>query len=149
MTALLYSLDYHHWIMVGLFCLVLDAVTRSSAPMWLGLAALVEGFGVLLAPLGGIHPGWQTQLVSFAMILPFSLLGWWWLDLRLPRHLPAHLVGRRVRLEQPLHDGRGELRIDGRHWPVRGPDLPAGTEVEISARGPLAFRVQAVENTRP
>lgn len=149
MTALLYSLDYHHWIMAGLLFLVLDAITRTSLPMWLGLAALADGLAVLLLPLAGVAMGWRAQFGVFAGLLPLVLIGWWWFDLRLPRRLPAHLIGQRVRLEQPLHNGRGEVRIDGRHWPVRGPELPAGTEVEISDRQALAFRVQAVENTRP
>ena len=109
MTALLYSLDYHHWLMLGLLCLVLDGLTRNSLPMWLGLTALTVGLAQLLLPLGGLHPGWQAQLWMAAALLPFFLFGWWWRDLRAPRHLPAGLVGRRARLDQPVRRGRGKL----------------------------------------
>ncbi|GEM_PF-4533483 len=149
MTALLYSLDYHHWFMLGLLCLVLDGLTRNSLPMWLGLTALTVGLAQLLLPLAGLHTGWPAQLWMVAALLPCFLFGWWWRDLRAPRHLPAELVGRRARLDKPLRRGRGKLWLDGRRWPVTGADLPAGTEVEIQARQGLAFRVEAVENTRP
>lgn len=149
MTEILYSLDYHHWIMAGLFALVLDALTRNSLPMWLGLAALVVGVALLLLPLVGIHPGWQRQGQLFAAVAPLFLAGWWFFDLRPPRVLPDAYVGRRARLDKPLRGGRGRLWLDGRRWPVTGPDLPAGTEVEIQTRQALAFRVQPVENTRP
>ena len=149
MTALLYSLDYHHWIMAGLILLVLDAVTRTSLPMWLGLAGIGLGLALLLLPLAGLHLDWRGQFGLLAALLPFAFFGWWFLDLRLSRRLPGHLLGRRARLEEPLRGGRGELWLDGRRWPITGPELPAGTEVEIQARQTLAFRVQAVENTRP
>lgn len=149
MTELLYSLDYHHWIMAGLFALVVDALTRNSLPMWLGLTALTEGLVILLLPLAGLYAGWWAQGILFAMLVPFFLAGWWFFDLRPPRHLPDAFVGRRARLDKPLRKGRGRLWLDGRRWPVTGPDLPAGTEVEIQTRQALAFRVQPVENTRP
>jgi len=149
MTALLYSLDYHHWFMLGLLFLVLDGLTRNSLPMWLGLTALTVGLARLLLPLLGLHIGWWVQFGVAAALLPLFLFGWWWRDLRAPRHLPEELVGRRVRLDRPLRRGRGKLWLDGRRWPITGPELPAEAEVEIQAREGLAFRVEAVENTRP
>lgn len=149
MTALLYSLDYHHWFMVGLLFLVLDGVTRNSLPLWLGLTALSVGLALLFLPLLGLHFGWLEQLWLAVGLLPAYLFGWWWLDLRARRHLPEALVGRRGPLDKPLRRGRGRLWLDDRRWPVTGPELPAGTEVEIQAREELAYRVEPVENTRP
>jgi len=149
MTAFLYSLDYHHWFMLGLLGLVVDGLTRNSLPMWLALTALTVGVAQLLLPLAGLHTGWQAQFKLGGALLPLFLFGWWWRDLRTPRQLPEELVGHRARLDRPLRRGRGKLWLQGRRWPVTGPDLSAGTEVEIQARQGLAFRVEAVENTRP
>ncbi len=77
MTALLYSLDYHHWFMVGLLFLVVDGVTRNSLPLWLGLTALSVGLALLFLPLAGLHPGWLEQFWMAAGLLPLYLFGWW------------------------------------------------------------------------
>lgn len=144
MTALLFELAYYHWIMAGLICLVLDGFLRISVLMWLGLAAVLEGVLLLVLPLWGLYLAWSEQGLLFLALLPFFLYAWWRYDF-----LPGALLGRRARLESPLRDGRGHVRLDERRWPVTGPDLPAGTEVEIRSRSPVAFRVQAVDNTRP
>ena len=41
------------------------------------------------------------------------------------------LVGRVFRLEKPIIDGLGTVRIDDTIWRVAGPDTPAGSRVRI------------------
>lgn len=144
MTALLFELAYYHWIMAGLICLVLDGFLRISVLMWLGLAAVLEGVLLLVLPLWGLYLGWSEQLLLLLALLPLFLYAWWRYDF-----LPGTLLGRHARLAAPLRGGRGDIRLGERRWPVTGPDLPAGTQVEIRGRSLVAFRVQAVDNTRP
>ena len=54
----------------------------------------------------------------------------------------ARLVGQRARLETAIADGRGSLRIGDTLWQVTGPDLPAGTNVRISASDGIVLTVE-------
>jgi membrane protein implicated in regulation of membrane protease activity len=40
-------------------------------------------------------------------------------------------VGQRLVLVEPITNGRGKARVGDGAWMVAGPDLPAGTEVEV------------------
>src|SRR5690554_7500994 len=63
----LYQLDYHHWIVLGLFLLILEVFVGGSLMMWNGLSAIAVGILVLVLPLIGIYPSWEMQLVMFAV----------------------------------------------------------------------------------
>ncbi|MGL4975110.1 MAG: NfeD family protein, partial [Bosea sp. (in: a-proteobacteria)] len=42
-----------------------------------------------------------------------------------------NLIGRVVRLERPIADGQGQVRIDDSLWRVTGEDLPSGMSVKV------------------
>ncbi|MHA0112045.1 NfeD family protein [Klebsiella pneumoniae] len=47
-----------------------------------------------------------------------------------------------------MHNGRGRAEIEGTTWPVAGPDLPAGTRVEVFGRDGADLLVRAVAEGR-
>jgi inner membrane protein len=50
-------------------------------------------------------------------------------------------VGRTFTLERPIVDGRGRLKVDDTVWLVEGPDLPAGTRVQVTGVDSTLLRV--------
>ena len=44
-------------------------------------------------------------------------------------------------LGAPIVDGRGRLKVDDTVWLVEGPDLPAGTRVEVTGVDNTLLRV--------
>ena len=125
---------YWGWWIAGLALLALELVIPGTVLLWFGLAALVVGVVSLL-----VDWPWQAQVVAFAVLSLVSLLlGRPLLTRRdgesdrpfLNRRAEA-LVGRRFRLSDPIVDGAGHVRVDDTVWRVRGPDCPAGTEVQV------------------
>jgi len=127
MTEMLYTLGTWNWLIFGLILMTL-------AP-WLGLAGLLVGL-ISFA----IHPPWQLQLLMFAVFAAAAVPLW----RRVARNNTAAstsnpflnkraeaLVGRVFRLEKPIIDGLGTVRIDDTIWRVAGPDTPAGSRVRI------------------
>ncbi|HHV70888.1 MAG TPA: NfeD family protein, partial [Ochrobactrum intermedium] len=55
------------------------------------------------------------------------------------------LVGQRATLTEPIINGRGRIRINDTMWRVKGPDLPAGTEVRVIAFDPLSLEIEVAE----
>jgi len=51
-------------------------------------------------------------------------------------------VGRTFTLERPIVDGRGRLKVDDTVWLVEGPDLPAGTRVQVTGTDNTRLRVE-------
>jgi membrane protein implicated in regulation of membrane protease activity len=57
----------------------------------------------------------------------------------------AALVGRVVRLERAIVDGRGRVQIADAFWDVSGPELPAGASVRIVGADAMTLQVEAAE----
>jgi inner membrane protein len=151
--AWLYALDYHHWILLGLVLLVLEVFVGGSLLMWNGISAIVVGLLVLLLPMFGIYPGWEMQLVMFAIGGMVALYAWR-RYVRNPVALDAPGLNRRgvshlgqvVTLTEPLQSGQGVVHIDDTRWQITGPDLPAGARVRLAALDDMVFRVEPVDN---
>jgi hypothetical protein len=41
-------------------------------------------------------------------------------------------LGRQATLENDIVNGKGRIKLDGIYWYVRGPSLPAGTQIKIT-----------------
>jgi membrane protein implicated in regulation of membrane protease activity len=57
----------------------------------------------------------------------------------------AALVGRVVRLDRAIVDGRGRVQIADAFWDVSGPELPAGASVRIVGADAMTLQVEAAE----
>lgn len=144
------SLEYWHWLLLGLFLLVIEvSFAGGTYLMWLGFAALVTGVISLL--LGSLM-GWQAQLVLFGVLSVASVLLWRRYardvdtrDAPVLNQRGLHHIGRVVLLEEPVAGGRGRVRIDDTLWMVRGADMPAGSRVKIVAQDGNIFEVVAAD----
>lgn len=138
------SLGPWSWMVFGAVLLAIEIVAPGVYLLWLGIAAIITGaLSFWLSDTSFWL--WQTQIMAFLILSVASTLAG-------RRYFPAtdsggtdepllnlrshQLVGRTALLEEPIHEGRGRIRIDDTLWRVNGPNLPAGTRVRvISASG--------------
>ncbi len=124
-----------YWLAAGLLLLGIEMIAPGFYLMFFGVAALATGVLALALPLP-----WLAQVSLFAVLSVVAVLvGRRFYTSRegegsatLNRRSEA-LIGRRVRLAEPLTETGGEVYVDDTRWPATGPVLPAGTEVEIVA----------------
>ena len=123
------------WLIGGIILLALELAMPGSFLIWLGLAALVVGIVSLVVDLS-----WQVAWIGFAALaIVFLLVGRRLFSAERTTSDRPHLnergqalVGRRLTLTEPIVDGEGRVRIADTLWRVRGPNLAAGTCIEIS-----------------
>jgi inner membrane protein len=92
-----------------------------------------------------------VQWLVFAAISAISLwLGRSWLnrsrnqsDEPTLNQRGASLIGRTADLIDPIHNGRGRVKIGDTFWMVSGPDLPAGSRVKVVASDGSDLKVEA------
>ena len=128
-------MEYWHWLALGLICLGIEMATPGIWFLWFGLAALGTGVITFVLPLPA-----PVQWVIFSVLsVVFVLVGRRWYnvggdnaDNGLNNRAQA-LIGRRVRLEEAIHNGQGVVNVDDTRWPADGDDAPAGCDVEIVA----------------
>ncbi|MCB1865054.1 MAG: NfeD family protein [Chromatiales bacterium] len=132
----LWPLDFWGWWIVGAALLVVELLAPGTFFLWLGIAAGVVGLVVWLVPA---FP-WQAQLVLFAVLTLASVVAWRAYLRRRPIQTdrPAlnrrgeQYIGRTAVLAEPIANGRGTLKLDDTVWRIAGPDLAAGTRVQVA-----------------
>lgn len=129
------SLGPWAWLIGGIILLALELAMPGSFLIWLGLAAVVVGIVSLVVDLS-----WQVAWIGFATLaIVFLLIGRRMFSAERTTSDRPHLnergqalVGRHFTLTEPIVDGEGRVRIGDTLWRVRGPNLTAGTQIEIS-----------------
>jgi membrane protein implicated in regulation of membrane protease activity len=138
-TSLITELGPWSWWILGLVFMGLEILVPGVFLLWIGLAAIVVG-ALSLAVWDTAWWSWQLQLFIFAVLaVGFALVGRRVSGSNAESDQPMlnrrieGLVGRTATLVEPIADGKGRIRLDDTTWIVQGPDLPAGTQVRITA----------------
>ncbi len=133
------------WWIVALVMFVLELTAPGVFFLWLGFAAVVVAALDLV-----IDMSWQAEVGLFAVLSVISLV----LSRRFLSARPAdtdkpnlnrrmqNYVGQNFVLEQPIVNGRGELKIDDTIWKIRGKDAEAGAWVRLADVDGLVFVVE-------
>jgi membrane protein implicated in regulation of membrane protease activity len=123
------------WALAGIILVGLEMFAPGMFLIWLGLAAFLTS---LLVGLFGL--GWQASALAFAILAVASVVTGRRLSRTgrdLPegaRHLNARgqqLIGQSFRLDRPLMNGEGQLKIGDSVWRITGPDMVAGANVKV------------------
>ncbi len=139
---------FWHWWIAAAVCFVLEIVSPGVLFLWLGVGAVAAGF----FSLGFPGMGWRYESMVFAGVSMASAVvgrNWWNKIRQRSDHAPLNeraqnLIGKTGTLDEAIANGEGRLKLGDSSWKVRGPDLPAGTQVRItSADGPVLL-VEAV-----
>jgi len=128
-------LFWHWWILAGIL-MVLEVVAPGVFLLWLGIAAAITGLIAYVVPT----LDWQWEALIFALLSIVIVWGWRSYQRRNPTEtdLPMlnrrgeQYVGRRLSLDQPIVNGRGQVKVDDSTWRVEGVDLPAGTAIVVT-----------------
>ena len=138
------------WWIFGILLLVAEIAVPGNFLVWVGIAGLLTG---LLSNLFWETSWWvwETQWLVFAALSALSLwIGRTWLHRRRGmtdeptlNQRGASLVGRTADLIDPIHNGRGRVKIGDPIWMVTGPDLPAGSRVRVVASDGSDLKVEA------
>ena len=91
----------------------------------------------------------ESQLVLFAALSIVAVIAW-------HKYREAHPIvsdqpnlnrrgeqytGRVFTLKQPIENGVGKVTVDDSTWRVKGPDMPAGTRVQVEGIDGVVFIV--------
>ena len=123
-----------HWMAAGVALAVLEVVLPGVALVWLGGAAFLVGLFSLAVPIG-----LNGQLGLFAVLAVVALSIAFYLRRRGRLDTPevsvnrgaARFVGTRLTLDQPIVNGAGRAPLGDTIWAIKGPDLPAGSQVVV------------------
>ncbi len=130
------QIGYWHWWILALVLLIVEMLAPSTMFLWMGIAAGIVGFSLLLIP----DLAWEYQLLIFAVFSLASIVLWITFfknrtetpDEPELNQRGRQYHGRLVTLEQAIVNGRGSAQIDDTVWRVSGPDLPVGQIVTVT-----------------
>lgn len=149
MTGFLESLEFWHWLVLGVVLAIIEVFAPGAFFLWLGISAAIVGAILWLIP--GLS--WEIQLLVFAILSVASVV-------IARRYLAAHpletdlpnlnrrgqqYVGRTFTLEEPVINGQGKIQVDDSTWKITCEDCAAGTKVIINGVDGVVLRA-AVAN---
>ncbi len=127
------GLTHWHWLALSAAALGARALmpfgmayTLGRGVLALALAAGMVGLALYAVPnLTGLQ---QLGLAVLASAPSAYGLNWW---AERGRRRAEQYLDRIFTLTQDIVAGTGRLEIEGRSWPIRGSDLPAGAKVKV------------------
>ncbi|MBS0590473.1 MAG: NfeD family protein [Proteobacteria bacterium] len=127
---------HYGWWILALVLIGAELLAPGYFLIWIGFAAAALGVVTLFAPDLPL----LAQAILFAALALLSCFVYWRFvrkivgessDQPLLNRRAAQFIGRRYTLETAIVGGRGKVRIGDSPWLAEGPDLPAGSEVEV------------------
>jgi membrane protein implicated in regulation of membrane protease activity len=143
------SLAAHYlWWIVALVLIAIEVIMPGYFMLWIGIGAAATGVLALIVPGTSL----LLQAVAFALLAFASCAVYWYAlrpklqhddmgETRLNRR-GEQLIGGRYELIEAIVNGRGKARVGDGQWLVSGPDLPAGTTVEVVAVDGATLKVR-------
>lgn len=140
------NMQWWHWWIVAAVLAAAESLLPGAVAIWFAASAAVIGALLLVVPIP-----WQLQLVLFAILGVVALTLW----RRYQRLHPdvyeqprlnqrsAQYIGQVCVLSTAIVQGQGKVHIGDGAWIVRGPELPAGAKVRITAADGAVLVVEA------
>jgi membrane protein implicated in regulation of membrane protease activity len=149
MDTLWTGLTYWHWWALGLALVVVEMAAPGVFFLWLGIAAALVGFMLLVVP--GLS--WQAQVFSFALLSVASVAVGRWILKRHPlqsdeprlNRRGEQYTGRVFTLDQPIVNGQGKIRVDDSTWKVEGADCASGARVRVVGVDGVVLKVERAD----
>ena len=145
---MLTNLTVHYgWWLLALVLIGAELMLPGYFMLWIGIAAAAMGVILMFVPA----LSFLSQAVLFVVLALVSCYVYWHfvrVAAREPSDQPnlnrraEQFVGRRYVLDVPIVNGRGKVKVGDSPWLAEGPDLPAGTEVEVVGVDGTTLKVQ-------
>lgn len=134
------------WVLAGVL-LIVELLAPGTFFLWLAVSAAAVGLLVWLVPTTSIEAAWSIfavlGVISVVMVLKFRKPPKEDAATRLNKRGQEY-VGRVFELTEPIHNGKGKLKIGDTLWSVSGPDLPTGAQVKVTAVETGELKVEGV-----
>jgi membrane protein implicated in regulation of membrane protease activity len=139
-------MPFWHWLVLAAVFAVIEVAVPAMVCIWLAAAALGVAAIAWLAP----DLAWEHEALIFAALaiasvalgrIAFARTGVKQGDVHLNRRAESY-IGRMFTLDGAIVDGRGRLKVDDTVWLIAGPDLPAGTRVQVTGADNTLLRVE-------
>lgn len=141
---------HYLWWILALLLIGAEVLLPGYFMLWIGLGAAATGLLTLLVP--GLSM--LAQAIAFVVLAFLSCAAYWYLlrprmqreDRSSPRlnRRGEQNIGQRYVLAEAIVNGRGKARVGDSLWLVSGPDLPAGSTVEVVAVDGNTLQVKPV-----
>ncbi len=122
------------WLVLGILLCAGETLAPGMFLLWIGLAAILTGLVLFIVPLG---LAWSLIVFGIAAVVCVAVGRKFYGSVErgtdrpfLNRRAEA-LIGKTFILDEPIRDGFGRIRVNDSIWRVRGPNLPAGTQVRV------------------
>jgi membrane protein implicated in regulation of membrane protease activity len=143
-TGFLESLEFWHWLVLGVALAIIEVFAPGAFFLWLGISAGIVGVLLWLIPA----LSWELQLLLFAILSVASVvvarryLTAYPLKTDLPNlNQRGHqYVGRVFTLEEPVINGQGKIQVDDSTWKITCDDCEIGTKVIINGVDGVVLR---------
>ncbi|MFC5490484.1 NfeD family protein [Dokdonella soli] len=140
--------DNYGWWLLALVLIAAEMIAPGYFMLWIGIAAGIMGLIALVAPA---MPAIVQAILFGVLAIASCALYWKFIrplaeqrdDQPLLNRRGEKLVGQRFVLVEPIVNGRGKVKVGDGSWLAEGPDLPAGSEVEVVAVDGTTLRVKA------
>ena len=143
---------HYLWWVLALVLIAGEVLVPGYFLLWIGIAAAAMGVIVFALPTLAV----LAQAVAFAVLAFISCFVYWkFVRPRLQRDAApesallnrrgTRMIGQRYVLETAIVNGRGKARVGDGQWLVEGPDLPAGTEIEVIGVDGTTLKVRATD----
>jgi inner membrane protein len=149
MDMLTNLVTHYGWWLLALGLLGVEIMVPGFFMLWIGIAAAVMGAILVVIP----DLSFLAQAVIFVLLALVSCYCYWRFirsitdgpsDQPLLNRRGEQLIGRRFVLDSAIINGQGKARVNDSLWVVEGPELPAGTAIEVIAVDGTTLKVKVV-----
>ena len=129
------TLVYWHWWILAVGLVILEVFAPGAIFMWMGIAAGLVGFILMLFP----DISWQIQFVIFSVLSVASIVVWHYYLKQNPTKTDQptlnrrghQYVGRTFTLDAAIENNVGKIKVDDSTWKVEGENCDAGTQIKV------------------
>jgi membrane protein implicated in regulation of membrane protease activity len=139
---------HYGWWLLALLLIGAEILAPGFFMLWIGIAAAVMGLIVLIVP----DLMFPMEVVLFVLLSLASCFLYWKFirhvrdtltDQPLLNRRAEQYIGRKYILDSAIVNGHGKARVGDSLWMVEGPELPAGSPIEVVSVDGTTLKVRA------
>lgn len=142
------TLVYWHWWILAVGLIILEVFAPGAIFMWMGIAAGIVGFILMLFP----DISWQVQFIIFSVLSIASIVVWHYYLKKNPTKTDQptlnkrghQYVGRTFTLDEAIVNNIGKIKVDDSTWKVEGENCDSGTQIKVVDVDGVVLKVESI-----